>query len=497
MRYIFLPYSVNSPAKLLSGFDAEGKLSLALEIRFCPEAPEAVFSYPVGEEILRFELDGKEFSPETGSEPLSRSFPEPYPRPKLTFSPELGWLNDPNGLFYLNGLWHMFFQHNPVGAVWGNMHWGHAVSENLVSWKEVGIALFPDDFGTMFSGSAIVDTENASGLGTAETPAVLLFYTAAGGDDARSRGKAFTQCLAYSTDEGRTFKKYAGNPIIPPLCRHSRDPKVVRDGHGGYYLALYLDDPERSYLLFASRDLLHWEKIQTLKLSKDSECPDFYPLELDAATKWVFSGASDFYAVGDMENGAFRFDSIRRLQSSDTGYAAQTWSDAPGGRRIKIWWNRWIGIPEKGPRRCSMSAPCDVSLVRIDGAPRLSAEICPEIFSAFPQKSEYGPLSGKTEIPCSPTCAVKLRTEDPSSPFSLLLNGVSVDFDGRFLSVSGRKYETDVPPEEVTVFFDGLNFQLHACRGTLCVISAAVPETSGLVLNLPENSRARLTLFRF
>ena len=110
---------------------------------------------------------------------------------------------------------------------------------------------------------------------------------------------------------------------------------------------------------------------------------------------------------------------------------------------------------------------------------------------------KYGSLSGKTEIPCSPTCAVKLRSEDPSSPFSLLLNGVSVDFDGRFLFVSGRKYETDVPPGEVTVLFDGLNFQLHACRGTLCLITAAVPGKSGLVLSLPENIRAKLTLFRF
>ena len=158
----------------------------------------------------------------------SRSF-----RPQVHFTPDYGWINDPNGLLEYTSpvtgkkTYHMFYQYNPYDTVWGNMHWGHAVSSDLIRWEHRPIALFPDGFGTMFSGSAVIDRENRSGLKEGEEDVILLFYTAAGGSNLLSEGKKFTQCLAYSTDGGETFRKYADNPIVPHIAGENRDPKVI------------------------------------------------------------------------------------------------------------------------------------------------------------------------------------------------------------------------------------------------------------------------------
>jgi levanase/fructan beta-fructosidase len=269
-------------------------------------------------------------------------------RPEFHFSSQRGWINDPNGLFYYKDMYHMFFQHNPVGCKWGNMHWGHAVSKDLVHWEEKEIALYPDEMGTMFSGSAIVDTKNATGLKKNENDVILLFYTAAGGTDSElSKSQPFTQCLAYSTDGGNTFEKYPENPIVPFIEPGNRDPKVIYHAESDVYtMVLYLADYR--YLLLTSKNLLDWKRIQEISLQDDGECPDFYPLPVDGNMenmKWVLSGASDRYLYGSFDGNKFCSEAeVKRLQYGKlNSYAAQTWSDlsAVDTRRIRIAWNRF------------------------------------------------------------------------------------------------------------------------------------------------------------
>ena len=224
-------------------------------------------------------------------------------RPQLHFTAERGWINDPNGLCFYGGQYHLFYQHNPYGRLWGNMHWGHAVSPDLLHWEYKEEAMFLDMDGAMFSGCAIVDHNNVSGLKEGDETPILFFYTCAG-------EKKSTQCLAYSTDGGKTLKKYDKNPLIDEIAPGNRDPKVIYDAKRARWLmALYF--VERTYAIFTSQDLLHWELLQKFDLPGDDECPDLYPLTADdGRTLWVYSGAHDMYFVGDFDGDTFQCTEI-------------------------------------------------------------------------------------------------------------------------------------------------------------------------------------------
>jgi len=260
-------------------------------------------------------------------------------RPLLHFTPRNGWNNDPNGLVYANGTYHMFFQYNPCDVVWGNMHWGHATSSDLIHWQEKEIALFPDELGVMFSGSAIVDERNLLGLKQGDTDVILLFYTAEPVSQLAA-GRQTTQCLAYSTDNGCTFVKHPQNPIVPTIVNGNRDPKVLWDEASQRYLmALYLDSDR--YAILHSHDLLHWEKVQELHLEGDNECPDLMLLTADdGQRKAVIGGAHGCYQVGDLLDGRFvPTQPVRRLYLNEYCYAHQTYSGTPG-RVVQTTWHR-------------------------------------------------------------------------------------------------------------------------------------------------------------
>ena len=242
------------------------------------------------------------------------------------------------------------------------MTWGHAVSDDLVHWTQIDHALYPDEHGSMFSGSAVVDQFDTSGFGE---KTLLAFYTAAGEHVEPSR--PYTQCLAYSTDSGDTWQKFDENPIVPWIEAHNRDPKVIWHAPTRcWIMALYLADDR--YCLLRSTDGKQWVRFQYITLQHDSECPDFFPL-LDEAgiERWVFWGGGGTYLVGDFDGTLFSPRSeVRTCEHGPNGYAAQTWSDAPNGRRIQISWMAGGRYPEM-PFNQQMSFPVELSLRGGDG----------------------------------------------------------------------------------------------------------------------------------
>lgn len=258
-------------------------------------------------------------------------------RPQFHFTSRRGWLNDPNGLVFFNGEYHLFYQHNPYGWNWGNMHWGHAISKDLVHWKELPVALYPDEHGTMYSGSVVVDWNDTAGFQTGKEPALVAMFTAA--------GRPFTQGLAYSNDRGRTWTKYESNPVIGHLDAENRDPKVVWYApEQKWVMSLFLDGSDFS--IFESHDLKQWEKLDDFKLSGDSECPNFFEMPLDGDkhnTRWVFFGANGVYVVGKFDGHAFTPETQpQRIQNGNCWYASQVFADIPeqDGRCILMPWGR-------------------------------------------------------------------------------------------------------------------------------------------------------------
>jgi len=303
--------------------------------------------------------------------PLGALYNEKY-RPQFHFTPAKNWTNDPNGLVYYKGEYHLFFQHNPVSIKWGNMTWGHAVSTDLVHWKQLPHAIEPDELGTIFSGSAVVDWNNTSGFQTGAEKVLVAFYTSAG---AHAPVKVpFTQSIAYSNDRGRTWVKYKNNPVIGHIRAKNRDPKVIwYEPTKTWIMALYLDTDD--FALFSSKDLKQWVQLQELKLSGSRECPDFFPLRVDgdpANIRWVFWGANGRYLLGTFDGRKFTAQS--GLHESRVGkfYAAQTYSDIPesDGRRIQIAWMARGEFPDM-PFNQQMSIPCELTLRKFPEGVRL------------------------------------------------------------------------------------------------------------------------------
>ncbi|MHC5061608.1 MAG: GH32 C-terminal domain-containing protein [Planctomycetota bacterium] len=262
-------------------------------------------------------------------------------RPQFHFTSKRGWNNDTNGMVYYDGEYHMFYQHNPFGWPWGNMTWGHAVSTDMIHWKELGDAIHPDELGTIFSGGAVVDHKNTSGFQTGDEKPIVCFYTSAGGASAWSENEPFTQSLAYSNDRGRTFTKYEGNPIIGHIRGGNRDPKVIwHEPTGKWVMVLFVEESEMDF--FTSDDLKTWTK--TSRLKSFHECPELFELPVDGDQnnkKWVLYGAPGDYFVGEFDGKKFKPESEEiKFNYGNCFYASQTFSDIPehDGRRIQMAW---------------------------------------------------------------------------------------------------------------------------------------------------------------
>ena len=282
-------------------------------------------------------------------------------RPYIHFTPKRGWLNDPNGLIKLGDDYHLFYQFNPAERAWENMHWGHAVSKDLLHWNDLPTALFPDATGTMYSGCAVLDKGNVSRLGKDGNAPVLLYYTAAGNH--ASAPVNYTQCLAYSTDDLKTIEKYDGNPVVDYVIGGNRDPKVVWcEECNAYVMSLYLDKDE--YVLYLSTDLLQWKELQRLHIAGENECPNFFPINTQQGErKWVFIGAHEIYLIGSFVNEIFVPDQKpKRMYSASNAYAAQMFTDMPNDQVIRIPWIRWQNNFVAKTFTQQMGIPCGVQL---------------------------------------------------------------------------------------------------------------------------------------
>ncbi|MGI8913513.1 MAG: glycoside hydrolase family 32 protein [Chloroflexota bacterium] len=359
-------------------------------------------------------------------------------RPQFHFSARRGWHNDPNGLLYAHGRYHLFFQHNPYGWAWGNMHWGHAVSHDLVHWQEWAEALYPDDLGTMFSGCAVVDWPNSSGLQTGHDPTLVLLYTAAGDTSAAAKGRPYVQCLAFSNDRGRSWTKYAGNPVLDAIVAGNRDPKVIWHAPSArWVMALYLDGND--FALFTSPDLQRWTRSDDLHIPGCTECPDFFPLAVDGdrrQMRWVFWGANGSYLLGNFDGATFTAETeVLRAYAGSDGYAAQTWSDIPAadGRRVQISWFK-VALAGMPFNQC-MTFPCALTLRITPDGIRLCSEPVQEIETLYAQTrtwrdqaltDEHNLLAGISGDLFDLQAEVALGT---STAFGCTVRGVTVTYD--------------------------------------------------------------------
>ncbi len=423
-------------------------------------------------------------------------------RPQFHFSARRGWNNDPNGLVFYKGEYHLFFQHNPYGWGWGNMHWGHAVSPDLVHWKELSEALYPDEHGTMFSGSAIVDWHNTAGFQTGKEKALVCVFTAA--------GLPFTQGLAYSNDRGRTWTKYARNPVLPHQAAENRDPKVIWYApEKKWVMALYLDKSD--YALFSSPDLKSWQKMSGVTLPGASECPEFFEIGLDNSkrnTRWVFYGGNGRYLIGKFDGQTFTPESgPLTLHHGNCWYASQTYNDIPpaDGRRILIPWGQ-MATPGM-PFNQMMGVPVELTLRTTEEGPRLLANPVkeystlrrkPHTLKAQPLNPGQNPLAAaKGEL--LDVTAELIPAEAAEVGFNL--RGVTVSYDAKKQELSCRDQKAPLKPLEgklrLRVMVDRTSIEIFGNDGRLYMsVGVIIPQDNHSLEVYAKGGTARIQSLR-
>jgi fructan beta-fructosidase len=405
-------------------------------------------------------------------------------RPQFHFTSRRGWLNDPNGLVHFQGEYHLFYQHNPYGWGWGNMHWGHAVSSDLLHWKELPIALYPQRFGDWcFSGSAIVDARNSSGLGTGKEDLLVAAYTSTG------RGES----IVTSVDRGRTWREYEGNPVV----RHSgRDPKLLwHEPSHRWVMAVYDElDGKRNISFYASADLKKWE-FQS-RIDDFFECPDLFELPVSGAngkpagSKWVLYAADGQYVLGDFDGSRFSTESGKHRLWYGNFYAAQTYSNAPDGRRIQIGWGQ--GIEFRGmPFNQQMTIPVDLTLRGTPEGPRMFAEPVREL------ERLRGPARAMQNLQVvssdtavrdfnSDLCDVRAEFEiDAAAPpesFGVTVRGVPIQFDVSKRTLTCRHVVAPLQPDggrvQLRILVDRGSIEVFGNSGRVALsVAAAFPDT--------------------
>src|ERR1700744_383030 len=339
-------------------------------------------------------------------------------RPQIHFSPPAHWMNDPNGLVYYNGVYNLFYQYYPKATVWGPMHWGHATSRDLIHWKNQPIALYPDSLGLIFSGSAVVDVNNTSGFGKNGKPPLVAIFSHHSQKGAKASRMNFqNQSLAYSNDDGKTWTKYAHNPVLKnPGIPDFRDPNVMWYAPGKKWVMSLATKDRLTF--YSSKNLKDWTKESEFGEHLGAhggvwECPDLFPLTAaDGKKLWVLivninpggpaGGSATQYFTGNFDGKTFtpnRTDT-RWLDEGTDEYAGVTWHNT-GNRRIFLgWMSNWAyaeAVPTK-LWRSAMTVPRELKLVKVDTGYFVAAEPVKELGSLKSQTIDLHNIKVKGEV---------------------------------------------------------------------------------------------------
>jgi fructan beta-fructosidase len=361
-------------------------------------------------------------------------------RPQFHFTSRRGWLNDPNGLVWRDGQYHMFYQHNPYGWDWGNMHWGHATSPDLVHWSEHPEALRPRAFGDWaFSGSAVIDDKNTSGFGQNGRPAMVAAFTSTG------RG----ECIVFSNNDGQTWTEYAKNPVV----KHAgRDPRLLWHSKSNHWVMAVYDEAEKKQWIafYSSPDLKTWK--YESRIEGFFECPDLYELPVEgepSKSYWLLSAADGEYLMGEFDGRVFTPESGKKLRLwHGNFYAAQTFSNAPDGRRIQVGWAQGIAFPGM-PFNQQMAVPCELSLKSTSDGVRLFAEPVKELASlrrgalGYVRSGLLGPLTA-TWIPENGADIELTIKPNGDSRVDLLIRGLKLSYDAKAGTLSSGNVRAPV-----------------------------------------------------
>ncbi|GGI28717.1 glycoside hydrolase family 32 protein [Pedobacter mendelii] len=364
-------------------------------------------------------------------------------RPKFHFSPKAHWMNDPNGMIYHNGVYHLFYQYYPNSTKWGPMHWGHATSKDLFQWQEKSIALYPDSLGMIFSGSAVLDENNTAGFGKNAMVAIFTHHNSE--IEKAKTGLHEYQSIAYSTDEGESWKKYKGNPVLPnPGITDFRDPKVMWFEKGKKWVMTLATKDRVTF--YSSPDLKDWKKESDFGNNLGAhggvwECPDLFPLTYNGETKWILmvsinpggpnGGSATQYFTGSFDGTTFLPDSKKEkwVDYGTDNYAGVTWSNT-GKRKIFIgWMNNWQYadlVPTKEWRGAT-TLPRELGLNKINNEFYLTSIPVKEITPLLTPIGKKKSLSFDKKINLSETvkqlngCFKLSLTFDASESFSINL----------------------------------------------------------------------------
>lgn len=361
-KFLLLPVQDDAPeGKVNIVVNNEGQLAQSMNIRLARERVDSYVPLDLSAYVnqkVSIDIAGMPSSSLCWKElKMSDSFDmtnKEMFRPVYHHTPVYGWMNDPNGMFYKDGVYHLYFQYNPYGSVWGSMHWGHSTSTDLMHWNFEGCAIVPDAWGAIFSGSCVVDHNNTAGFGKG---AVVAFYTSA---KATPWGDVQSQSMAYSLDNGKTFTKYEGNPILTSSEKDFRDPKIFWYAPGKHWVMILAVGQHME--IYSSVNLKEWKKESEFGAMQGAhggvwECPDLVeiPVEGTREEKWVlicnlnpggpFGGSAAQYFVGSFDGKKFVNESPTQTKWMDWGkdnYATVTWNNAPDGRCIALgWMSNW------------------------------------------------------------------------------------------------------------------------------------------------------------